>query len=535
MHYDAGFRAAAFDWPRTRDSMATQPKGNMRDRLRALPREQLRGMRRGIEKESLRTRPDGALALTPHAPALGSALAHPHITTDFCESQLELITGTHATVEGCLEELTHIHQYVQRAIGDELMWAGSMPCGLPGEPDIPLGRYGSSNVGRVKTVYRNGLSWRYGRRMQTISGIHYNWSMPGLGNAEYFALIRNFRRHGWLLLYLFGASPAVCTSFVEGRPHPLQALSPGTHYLPYATSLRMGRLGYQSDAQSSLVVSCNDLDTYGATLQRGLTQTYPPYEKIGIREPHATGDGPESYRQLSTSLLQIENEFYGKIRPKRRIQLGERPLHALRERGVEYVEVRLMDLDPFAPVGITLPVMRFLDVFLLHCLLSDSPPDTPADLACEARNQETVAARGREPGLRIGCGREDRDLKEWGVQLLAECEPAAVAIDAAVGGSAYREAHAAQAAVLRDAALVPSARVLAQMKRHGDSFRQFALERSRMHRQALLAMDFPQAEATRFVRLAAESIAEQQSIEAGDTLPFEEYRKRYLAVERLGL
>jgi glutamate--cysteine ligase len=179
--------------------------------------------------------------------------------------------------------------------------------------------------------------------------------------------------------------------------------------------------------------------------------------------------------------------------------------------------------------------MRFLDVFLLHCLLSDSPPDTPVDLACEARNQETVAARGREPGLRIGCGREDRDLKEWGVQLLAECEPVAAAIDAAVGASAYREAHAAQAAVLRDAALPPSARVLAQMKRHADSFREFALERSRIHRQSILAMDFAQAEATRFVRLAAESIAEQQSIEAGDTLPFEEYRKQYLAVERLGL
>ncbi|MGH8721057.1 MAG: glutamate--cysteine ligase [Burkholderiales bacterium] len=507
----------------------------LQDRLRALTRDTLRGMRRGIEKESLRTRPDGALARTPHAAALGSALTHPHVTTDFSESQLELITGTHLTVEGCLDELTRIHQFVIRTIGEELLWAGSMPCDLPAEKDIPIGGYGTSNVGRAKTVYRHGLAWRYGRRMQTISGIHYNWSLPGPGNAEYFALIRNFRRHGWLLLYLFGASPAVCASFVDGRPHPLRELRPGTLYLPHATSLRMGRLGYQSDAQSSLAVMCNDLDTYGATLQRGLTQAYPAYEKIGIREPGAKGDGPESYRQLSTTLLQIENEFYGKIRPKRPIRQGERPLHALRERGVEYVEVRLMDLDPYAAIGITAPVMRFLDVFLLHCLLSASPPDTVDEVACVARNQECVAARGREPDLRIGCGPQDIDLRDWGERLLAECAPVAEAVDAALGGNLYREAHAAQVAAIRDPARTLSARMLADLWGHGDSYRDFVLARSRRHRDALVAMPFPAAAEQRFAQLAATSIAEQKAVEAADTLPFEEFREQYLAVERLGV
>jgi len=509
--------------------------GGLDEKLRAIDPAALAGIRRGIEKESLRTRPDGSLAQTPHAAALGSALAHPHVTTDFSESQLELITGVHATAEACLEELTRIHQFVYRAIGDELMWAGSMPCELPAEERIPIGRYGSSNVGRAKTVYRNGLSWRYGRRMQTISGIHYNWSMPGLGNAEYFSLIRNFRRHGWLLFYLFGASPAVCSSFVAGRPHPLKELRAGTMHLPHATSLRMGRLGYQSDAQSSLVVSCNDLAAYGNTLQQGLTQAYPPYEKIGVREPGKPGDGPETYRQLSTTLLQIENEFYGKIRPKRRIRPGERPLHAMRERGVEYVEVRLMDLDPFAPAGITLPVMKFLDVFLLHCLLTDSPPDDPEEIACVARNQEAVAARGREPGLALGCFPGDIGVREWGEKLLAECAPAAAAMDGALGGRAYREAHAAQIAVLRDPTLTPSARVLAQMQQEfGGAHTDFTRELSRRHRAALMQMPFPAAEEARFARLAEESLEKQREIEAGDTLPFEEYRKKYLAVERLG-
>jgi len=495
----------------------------------------LEGMRCGIEKESLRARPDGALALTPHPRALGSALAHPHITTDFSESQLELITGTHATVEACLEELTQIHQFVMREIGDEVLWAGSMPCALPADAEIPIGRYGRSNVGVAKTVYRQGLSWRYGRRMQTISGIHYNWSLPGLGDADYFGLIRNFRRHAWLPLYLFGASPAVCSTFAEGRAHRLETLAPGTLFRPHATSLRMGRLGYQSDAQSSLLVSCNDLRSYAAGLERGLTQVHPPYEKIGLREPGAAGDGPQSYRQLATTLLQIENEYYGKIRPKRPIRQGERPLHALRERGVEYVEVRLMDLDPYAAVGITAPVMRFLDVFLLHCLLADSPPDAPEEIACVSHNQERVAECGREPGLRLDCGPEPRGLAEWGIRVLEECGPIAEALDAAFSGSGYRDALASQRLLLDDAGLTPSARILADLRAHGNSYRDFARACSARHRQALRALPLSAEAAARFERLAAESIEEQRAIEGADTLPFEQYRQRYLAPERLNI
>src|SRR5204863_9434070 len=141
-------------------------------------------------------------------------------------------------------------------------------------------------------------------------------------------------------------------SVVEGREHRLQTLSNHTRYQPHATTLRMGRLGYQSDAQASIAASCNSLEAYCGAIEEALMQPYPPYEEIGIKGP----DG--EYRQLATSLIQIENEFYGKIRPKRIIRSGERPLHALRERGVEYVEVRLMDLDPFEPVGINPRAMR---------------------------------------------------------------------------------------------------------------------------------------------------------------------------------
>jgi glutamate--cysteine ligase len=503
------------------------------DRLRALPKSVLTGIRRGIEKESLRARPDAALALTPHPAALGSALTHPHITTDFSESQLELVTGAHASIEGCLGELTQIHQAVYHAMqaaGDELLWVSSMPCELPTDETIPLGRYGNSNVGRAKSVYRMGLGHRYGRRMQTISGIHYNWSLPGVSDEGYFSLIRNFRRHSFLLLYLFGASPAVGASFVEGRPHELQTLAGRTLYMPHGTSLRMGRLGYQSDAQASLAVSYNGLASYGASLQDALTRPYPAYAAVGIHNP-----GGE-YNQLATSLLQIENEFYGTIRPKRVIFPGERPLHALRERGVEYVEVRLMDLNPFVPIGITAETVRFLDVFLLHCLLSTSPPDTPDEIAALGRNQHRTAARGREPGLKLERGTQEVTLIEWGLQIVDECRPIAAALDAAHGGELHQAALVAARELLADASLTPSARVLNAMAQdYQHSFAQFTLAQSRQTQASLLELPFSAERALHYAQMAQASLEEQKRVEAADTLPFEVYRQQYLSPQRLGL
>jgi glutamate--cysteine ligase len=510
-------------------------------RLQALPAQRLLAIRRGIEKESLRSLPDGRLALTPHPAALGAPLTHPRITTDFSESQLELITGVHAGVESCLDELTRIHQFVYRTLSaagadeahDERLWVGSMPCGLPTDETIPLGRYGSSNVARAKSVYRMGLGHRYGRRMQTISGIHYNWSLPGLSNDEHFALIRNFRRHAFLLLVLFGSSPAVCPSFVAGREHPLQRLSQNPEAnalgMPYATSLRMGRLGYQSDAQAALAVSYNGLEGYAASLHEALTQPYPPYEKIGIKNL-----GGE-YNQLATTLLQIENEFYGTIRPKRVIRTGERPLHALRERGVEYIEVRCMDLDPFVPVGIQPQTIRFLDVFLLHCLLQDSPPDTPKEIAELGRNQHRAASHGREPGLALE--REGRPvlLMDWAAEILADCALIADALDAAHGGSDYAQALAAAQAGIRAPETLPSARVLGTMAADfAGSYTGFIRAQADATRSHLLALPWPAEQQAAFEAMARDSVAERVALEAADTVDFEAYRVAYLSPERLG-
>jgi len=515
-------------------------------RLRALAPETLASIRRGVEKEGLRVRPDGSLAESPHPARLGSALTHPSITTDFSESQLELITGVHASIEGCLRELTEIHQVVFRALDDEMLWCSSMPCRLPADDRIPIGHYGDSNVGRAKTVYRKGLAHRYGRRMQTVSGIHYNFSLPeavwpalqradgrqgplaAYRNDAYFRLIRNFRRRSWLLLYLLGASPAVCSTFVAGRKHELHPLAEGTLYMPGGTSLRMGPLGYQSDAQASLAVSYNSLKSYAATLNPALTESYPPYEAIGIRE----GD---EYLQLATSLLQIENEFYATIRPKQPVRSGERPLHALGERGVAYVEVRCVDIDPFLPVGIDARAMRLLDVFLLHCLLSDSAPDTPEEIASTARNQHLVAGFGRERGLRLSDGGSQRVLADWGFELVHALAPVAEALDAAHGTDAYRGVLAEAEAALRDPEQTPSARVLRAMREeHGASYVAFAAAQSMRHRQALLGAPLAPEIVQHYARMARDSFDEQRRIEAADSMPFELYRRQYIGQDLVG-
>ncbi len=499
-----------------------------------LPCPELTGIRRGIEKESLRIAPDGNLSARAHPHELGSPLTHPNITTDFSEAQLELITAVHDTPDACIAQLNDIHRFVYASLEDELLWVASMPCILGDEASIPVGRYGSSNIGMAKTVYRRGLGHRYGRLMQTISGIHYNFSLPDAfwnryaairghpANRDfitecYFGLIRNFRRHSWLLTLLFGASPAVCRSFARNARHGLAGLDEGTLYLPHATSLRMGRLGYQSDAQSGLHISYNSLDSYARTMHEALTKSYPPYEAIGVKVRGR-------YRQLNTALLQIENEFYGTIRPKRRIQTGERPLTALNRRGVEYVEVRCLDINPFLRVGIDERQIRFLDTFLLCCLLADSPDDSPEESAAIQAMQLAVVERGREPGLRLGGELRDNRARA----ILGQCALVAELLDRAHGTGLYTDAVEQQRARTQNSSLTPSARILDVMAGQKAPFFRFALNQSIAHKGYFDEHPPTRRELARQQALAQRSFADQATIEARDKVGFDSFLESYL-------
>lgn len=503
----------------------------------------LKGIRRGIEKESLRVTPQGALADSSHPEALGSALTHASITTDFSEALLEFITPPVTTPEAALEDLDQIHRYTYRQIGEERLWVNSMPCRLGADNDIPVARYGSSHSGTMKTVYRLGLGLRYGRTMQTIAGIHYNFSLPdefwrwlhaqerseeSLGDFKtrrYFDLIRNFRRHYWLLIYLFGAAPAVCGSFVEGREHSLQAFQGNNQslYAPHATSLRMGDLGYNSDAQKSLIVCYNDLASYLSTLCAAISRPYPPYHQLGVKDTEG------HYQQLSTGLLQIENEFYSPIRPKNPAQMGETALSALDNRGVEYIEVRCLDLNPFAPLGIDAQQMRFIDSFLLHCLLKESPKTDEDDYRAVQENQDRIVYRGRDPELKLIHNGGEIALTEWAEKLLAEMQPVSDLLDRAWEGEQYRRALDAQRAKVRGEAKTPAAQILEEMAERGQSFSQWAAEKAEQHRTYFLERPLDDAAEERFHQEARDSLQRQADVEAADTGTFEDYLGKYYA------
>ena len=501
----------------------------------------LAGGRKGIEKESLRVTADGALALTPHPAGLGSALTNQFITTDFSEALLEFVTPAYSNTWEALQSLCDIHQFVYSQLGDEMLWPSSMPCAMLPDKEIPLALYGDSNVGKMKTIYRNGLSYRYGRTMQTIAGIHFNYSVPtsfwpvyqGLEgdtgdlddfrSAAYFGLVRNFRRFGWLVLYLFGSSPALCKSFLRDNDIGLPSFNENTFYQPYATSLRMSDLGYNSSTQASIKISLNTLDDYVRDLSAAISTPEPEYEKIGVKV-----DG--EYRQLNVNKLQIENEFYSPVRPKRVAESGERPTTALQRGGVEYVEIRSLDINLFDPVGISQNTMRFMEAFLVYCLLEESPPFDDAAFAEAARNHSRAATEGRDPEFKLRRdGREVR-LQDWAREILEHVERIARMIDCACDRADYVPAVQTQQELLDNPDATPSARILKDMRDADIGFFHYALQAANNHRDYFAGLPNPTDERMEaLAKEAAESLERQAEIEAADSISLDKYLEQWFA------
>jgi len=495
----------------------------------------------GLEKECLRVSPEGTVSDRPHPVALGSPLTHPFVTTDFSEALLELITPAVSSKAEALSFLRDLHAFVYRHLEDELLWATSMPCVLEGASGIPLAYYGTSNAAQMKTVYRRGLGNRYGRVMQVIAGVHYNFSLAdsfwhgyqdregdesspvGFRSEAYMALIRNLQRFGWLIPYLFGASPAVCKSFVQRRQTDLVEFDPYTLYYPFATSLRMGDIGYQNrQTEGTGMKACYDsLDAYIRSLTWAIETPCPFYESIGVK----VGD---RYEQLNANVLQIENEYYSTVRPKQILEWMEKPTLALRRRGVRYVEVRSLDVNPFDPLGISQEQLHFMDAFALFCLLCESPVINTRERRAIDQNQVLAAHRGRDPELLLEREGAQVFLGSWAEELLDLMSPVAELLDGG-GEGPCSESVRRQRDKVRDPELTPSARVLAEMRVNGESFYEHARRVSGEYRDYFRGQSLSPERESLFERLSAESLQRQREIEAGDDLSFDEFLDRYFA------
>jgi glutamate--cysteine ligase len=492
---------------------------------------------RGIEKEGLRVNDDAHINQNPHPSALGSTLTHPHITTDYSESLLEFITPVVQNADDVLSFLDESQRFSYQHLGQQYIWPASMPGVIENELDVPIAHYGKSNVGTLKHVYRHGLWHRYGRKMQCIAGLHYNFSVSDelwqaiadwkgetldkdFVSKGYFGLIRNFRRYSWLLLYLFGASPAVDASFLEGEEHSLEKWDDTTFYGPYATSLRMSGLGYQNNAQDGLFVCFNGLPTYTKTLKMAMQQSVPLYETMGVEKEGV-------YKQLNTNLLQIENEYYSDVRPKRNSKNGEKPLTALNEHGVEYIEVRCLDLNPFEPLGANRDQINFMDLFLAYCLLSPSEHLTESECNEVSENQKRVVMEGRDPAFMLKRHGDDVNLKDWGQELLNNMTPLAELLDGKNDSHDLKIALGVMQQRVDNVALTPSAQVLASMTQNNQSFSEFALQQAKQVAE-YFSTPVSDERNEHWLNLAQQSDAKQREIEAGDNLTFAKYLAEYL-------
>lgn len=500
---------------------------------------------RGLEKESLRVDTQGILAQTPHPATLGSALTHPSITTDFSEAQLEFVTPVSQDIDSLTNFLTETHHFTYQNIANEKLWASSMPCIINDDTPIPIARFGHSNIAKMKEVYRKGLGHRYGKLMQTISGIHYNFSLPSefwpyyLGfsaanapqdtalrdaiSAEYLKLIRNFHRSSWLILYLFGASPAVCKTFLKDREHSLEQYAGNSFYAPYGTSLRMSNLGYSNDAQSSIKACYNRLDSFTQSLLAAMRQPYAEYQKIGVK---VNGE----YRQLNANLLQIENEFYASIRPKRVANSGEKPSEALSARGIEYIEVRSLDLNPYVPIGIDQETIIFLDMYLLYCLFNDSPMLNNADLAENDKNKVDTVMLGRQPNLKLHRDGTAIALKTWASEIIAAMRPIAKILDSIHFTRRYGQVLDSQIACLEDPNQTLSGRILQDMQANYSSFYEFAIAKSEAHERFFKHLRLNDSAKANFTALATSSLARQQTLEQADSIDFDSFLDDYFKV-----
>lgn len=494
---------------------------------------------RGIERETLRVDPKGKVVNTAHPSGLGEKLTNGFVTVDFSEGLLELITPPFTDQGACFGFLKDATAYTQQSLyNNEIMWAGSMPPDVT-EDEIEIATFGSNPSAEMKQVYREGLALRYGKTMQVISGIHYNFSISEkfLDRLEiegfsgslmdrksylYFRLIKRYYQLSWILPYLFGCSPVCAKSLASNGASYLQDLDE-THYVgEYATSLRMSDLGYQSKAQESLFISCEDVQSYAHDLLKATDTRYSDYIRFGVKDENGT------YLQLNDNILQIENEYYNTIRPKQIAKCCERPACALLKRGVEYMEVRLLDVDIFSEVGIAEETGLFVEVFLMLCMLASELEYNETLVLDASDNFEKVVKQGRKPGLALVRNGESKNFKDWGEDILKYCMVIAKYMDNGLAEKGeYQKSVQAQIEKLQDVSLTPSARVLREVEIFNGSYHDWLLDKSAQHAAALLKYDIPMKSRELFDQQVQDSIEAWQKMEDADMGSFEDYIAGY--------
>jgi glutamate--cysteine ligase len=435
---------------------------------------------RGIERESLRVTQEGKISQSNHPKSLGSPLTSEDITTDFAEALVELVTPTFESAEELFEHLSLLHKFLYSEMEEEILWNFSMPCAFQNEKEIKIAEYGDTNSGMLKHIYRKGLRLRYGSIMQCVSGIHFNFSLSidswdtltnipdqSFVNEKYLGAIRNIKRNFWFLLERLGASPIAHESYLLNREHSLTKHGSNDLFLPCATSLRMSDVGYQSSMQNALKINYNNLDEFIDAIIKGINTPVKNFEEIGLLDELGVP------QQISTGILQIENELYDTVRPKRSGPSGSRPATLLKNEGIEYLELRGIDINPFIPEGIDENKIKLLDIFIMHSLISESPQVSDKEIEEIRANQKTMVENGRSENVNLEQNGVSTPLKELKKIFYDELEQVATAMDEYCPG--YSNALSAE----MSENLLPSEKIMNEMNAQNLSFQEYGLAQSK--------------------------------------------------------
>ncbi len=492
----------------------------------------------GLEREGLRITPEGKLSQIPHPKLLGSSFTNPNITTDFSENLLEFVTNVYHSPETLYQALDEIHAYTEQCIGDELIWPDSMPPEIDSEDDIPVAQFGTTNAAKMKTLYRTGLSNRYGKMMQVIAGIHFNFSLSddffrafqkvcndtqsleAFKSDRYLHLMRSVSRFGFIVPYLFGASPIMPKTFLHREDSRFEEFDEHSVYLKEGTSLRLSDIGYGNN-KCEFSVSFNSLEDYIRDIEYAINT---PCEKVAHIPIKKNGE----YMQISNHILQIENEYYASIRPKQILKENETLLTALKNRGIEYVELRTIDIMPTISTGISIDTIRFLQAFLTTCLLSDAIPLTKEEYDINQKNLRHIAEKGRANDVRVKINNHDYTLNDAVRFVIEWMRPICTIL-----GSEYVRVLDEQTKINNNPSETPAAKIIDSLKSQSLTYQQYCLEKAKtFKRQYLTEKKLSETTFKQFQQQAKESLKKLEELENIPQEPFDTYLKRYF--EKIG-
>ena len=500
----------------------------------------LKNSKIGLEKESLRVDKNGTISYKMHPEKFGASLTNRYITTDYSEALIEIVTPPCCSHKEVLNYLENIIAFIYKNLDQEYLWPASMPCIIAGDKSIPIAYYGTSNPARMKTTYRRGLGNRYGRVMQVISGIHYNYSfsdkfweeyslcinskknIQDFKSEQYFIISRNLLRNGWIVAYLFGCSPAVCKSYLSGKKTTMESFDDYTYYEKYATSLRMGDIGYQNNKEEDMGVHIdyNSIEKYAKSLDEAIKTPSIEYEKIGVHK-----DG--YYKQINSNILQIENEYYSTVRPKPDPNSKKRPAAALLEGGVNYVELRSIDNNIFSNTGIELTQLYFIELLVIHSLFSDNSEISEKEYVDIKNNLTNIAHKGRDKETKIIKKNKTVNIENELSKILNEMKDIAKIMSSIKNDDNYEICVQQQKEKIHNKKLLPSNLVIDRMKSKKISFYEFCMQNIWEQKKYFSSLKTDNNIFEILKKEAKLSLDKKNILEKSNKENYEEYIKKY--------